>query len=192
MTTLSVSTTLPTVAMRSAGDFDAMWREMAQTDKLVWTIAHESLPDLYSTWEPRIDFAEQDDAYVLHAELPGMQRDDITVEYRDGMPACGEQTMASASHGTVPRIKHGYRAFARRFVLSKVAADAMATTYTHGVKCACPKWLRCSTSRAPCIWRHDVRPLLSSYVEVTSKNCMTLATVKWACLWLVGHAQYGA
>ena len=64
-----------------------------------------------------------------------MQRDDITVEYRYGMLTVhGEQTMASASHGAVPRIKHGYRAFARRFVLSKpVAADAMATTYTHGV-----------------------------------------------------------
>jgi HSP20 family molecular chaperone IbpA len=135
MTTLSAPTTLPTVAMRSTGDFDAMWREMAQTDKLVWTIAHESLPDLYSTWEPRIDFAEQDDAYVLHAEFPGMQRDDITVECRDGLlTVCGEQTIVSALHGTVPRIKHGYRAFARRFVLSKpVEEDAMATTYIHGV-----------------------------------------------------------
>src|SRR5262247_315638 len=135
MTTLSASTTLPTVAMRSARDFDAMWREMAQTDKLVWTIAHESLPDLYSTWEPHINFVEQDDAYGLRAELSGMQRDDITVECRDGMLTVrGEQTIASASHDTVPRIKHGYRAFARRFVLSEpVEADAMATTYTHGV-----------------------------------------------------------
>ena len=135
MTALRISATLPTVALRSAGDFDAMWREMAQTDKRVWTIAHESLPDLYSTWEPRINFVEQDDAYVLRAELSGMQRDDITVECRDGMLTVrGEQTIASASHGTVPRIKHGYRAFARRFVLSEpVEADAMATTYTHGV-----------------------------------------------------------
>ena len=135
MTTLRISAALPTVAMRSAGDFDAMWREMAQTDKRVWTIAHESLPDLYSTWEPHIDFAEQDDAYGLRAELPGMQRDDITIEYRDGiLTVRGEQTIASASDGAVPRIKHGYRAFARRFVLSEpVEADAMATTYTHGV-----------------------------------------------------------
>jgi HSP20 family protein len=135
MTTLSASATLSAAAIRSAGDFDAMWHEMAQTDKLVWTIAHESLPDLYSTWEPHIDFAEQDDAYVLRAAFPGMQRDDITVEYRDGMlTVCGEQTIASASHGTVRRIKHGYRAFARRFALSKpVEADAMAMTYTHGV-----------------------------------------------------------
>jgi HSP20 family protein len=112
-----------------------MWREMAQTDKHVWTIAHEPLPDLYSTWEPRIDFVEQDNAYMLRAELPGMQRDDITVECRDGMLTVrGEQTIASAPHGAVPRIKRGYRAFARRFVLSQpVEADAMATTYTHGV-----------------------------------------------------------
>ena len=135
MTTLRTSAALPTVALRSTGDFDAMWREMAQTDKRVWTIAHESLPDLYSTWEPHINFVEQDDAYGLRAELSGMQRDDITVECRDGMlTVCGEQTIASASHDTVPRIKHGYRAFARRFVLSEpVAVHAMATTYTHGV-----------------------------------------------------------
>jgi HSP20 family protein len=135
MTTLRTSATLPTVALRSIGDFDAMWREMAQTDKRVWTIAHESFPDLYSSWEPRIEFSEQDDAYVLRAELPGMQQDDITVECRDGILIVGgEQTIASAPHGAVPRIKHGYRAFARRFVLSEpVEADAMATTYTHGV-----------------------------------------------------------
>ena len=132
--TLRTSAALPTGAMRSVGDFDAMWREMAQTDKHVWTIAHEPLPHFYATWEPHIDFVEQDDAYVLHAELPGMQRDDITVECRDGMLTVrGEQTIASASDGAVPRIKHGYRAFARRFVLSEpVEAVAMTTTYTHG------------------------------------------------------------
>jgi len=135
MTTLRTSAALPTVAMRSAGDFDAMWREMAQTDKHVWTIAHESLPDLYSMWEPHIAFVEQDDAYVLRAELPGLQRDDMTVECGDGMLIVrGEQTIESAPHGAVPHIKHGYRAFTRRFVLSEpVEADAMATTYTHGV-----------------------------------------------------------
>jgi HSP20 family protein len=121
--------------MRSVGDFDAMWREMAQTDRHVWTIAHESLLDLYSTWEPHIAFVEQDDAYVLRAELSGMQRDDMTVECGDGMLTVrGEQTIVSAPHGAVPRIKYGYRAFTRRFVLSEpVEADAMATTYTHGV-----------------------------------------------------------
>jgi HSP20 family protein len=121
--------------MHSAGDFDVMWREMAQTNTRVWTIAHEPLPDLFSTWEARIDLVEQDDAYVLHAELPGMQRDDITIECSDGiLTVRGEQTIESAADRTVRRMKHGYRAFARRFVLPKpVEADAMVTTYAHGV-----------------------------------------------------------
>lgn len=111
-----------------------MWHEMAQTEKHVWTIAHEPLPDLFSTWEPCITFVEQDEAYLLRAELPGMQRDDITITYDNGiLTVCGEQTIESASDRAVPRTKHGYRAFARRFVLSApVETGAMATTYTHG------------------------------------------------------------
>src|SRR5262245_8090665 len=124
MTTLRTATTLPVVAMRSVGDFDAMWREMSQTDARVWTIAHAPLPQLYSTWEPRIEFVEQDDAYVLRAELPGMQRDDISVECHDGrLTVRGEQTIDSASNHAVPRIKHGYRAFARCFVLPEPVAE---------------------------------------------------------------------
>ncbi len=136
MTTLRrTSTTLPAVGMRSAGDFDVMWREMAQTNTRVWTIAHAPLPDLFSTWEPRIDLVEEDDAYVLHAELPGMQRDDITVECSDGILSVrGEQTIKSSADHGVRRIKHGYRAFTRRFILPKsVETDAMVTTYAHGV-----------------------------------------------------------
>lgn len=135
MTTLRTSTTLPAVTMRSAGDFDAMWREMSQTDERVWTIAHAPLLHLFSTWEPRIEFSEQDEAYVLRAELPGMQRDDITIECHDGMlTVLGEQTIASASDSPLPRTKHGYRAFARRFILPEpVEADTMAIIYSHDV-----------------------------------------------------------
>jgi len=136
MTTLRrTSATLPAVGMHSAGDFDVMWREMAQTNARVWTMAHEPLPGLFSTWEPRINLVEQDDAYVLHAELPGMQRDDMTIEYSDGiLTVRGEQTIETAADHAVRRMKHGYRAFARRFVLPKsVETDAMVTTYAHGV-----------------------------------------------------------
>jgi HSP20 family protein len=136
MTTLRrTSGTRPAVAMHSVGDFDVMWREMAQTNPRVWTIAHEPLSGLFTMWEPRINLVEQDDAYVLHAELPGMQWDDITIAYSDGtLTIRGEQTIESAADRAVRRIKHGYRAFARRFVLPKpVEADAMITTYAQGV-----------------------------------------------------------
>ena len=99
---------------------------------------------------------------MLRAELPGMQRDNITVECRDGMLTVrGEQTIASTSDSAVPRIKHGYRAFARRFVLSTpVAADAIAMTYTHGVlEVHLPKVVEVFELQSPCIWRHVVLPL---------------------------------
>ena len=98
-----------------------------------------------------MEFSEQDDAYVLRAELPGMQRDDITVKCRNGMlTLCGEQTVGSTPDRAVPRIKHGYCAFAQRFPLQKpVEANAMARPIpTACLQYACPKWSRCSTSRA--------------------------------------------
>lgn len=134
MTTLKASGMPSARGMRSTGDFDAMWREMAQTEAQVWTWAQQPLPGLYAPWEPRITFIEQGDAYLLRAELPGMQRDDLTIACRDGLLTVrGEQTISAAADRGVPRSKHGYRAFARRFVLTEaVDADAMEITYTHG------------------------------------------------------------
>jgi HSP20 family protein len=128
--------------MRSAGDFDAMWRDMSDANPDVWAIAHEPLPGLFSPWEPRIDLIEQDDAYLLRAQLPGIQRDDITVECHQSLLTLrGEQSIASAADENWPRIKHGSRAFTRHFVLGEpVEASALAITYTHdGIELYIPK-----------------------------------------------------
>jgi HSP20 family protein len=36
------------------------------------------------SWTPPIDIVETDDAWIVEAELPGVDRDDINVEVRDG------------------------------------------------------------------------------------------------------------
>lgn len=134
MTTRATLTTLPRTALRSTEDFHAMWREIAQTDANAWTIAHAPFSDLFSMWEPRLDLLEQDDAYVLRAELPGMQQDDLTITCHDGvLTVHGEQTIESTTHAAAPRTKYGSRAFVRRFVLAEpVDADAMTMTCAHG------------------------------------------------------------
>ncbi|MGE3536524.1 MAG: Hsp20/alpha crystallin family protein [Candidatus Tectimicrobiota bacterium] len=129
-------------ALRSEADFDAMWREMAQTERQGWSIAHEPLQGLYALWEPRLELRETEDAYLLRAALPEMQRDDISVEYRDGgLTIRGEQRVSSHPERQQTRLEHGYRAFTRRFVLSEpVAAEAMAITYTpDGLEVTLPK-----------------------------------------------------
>ena len=37
-----------------------------------------------SKWHPPVDVLESKDAYLIRAELPGMKREDIKVEVKDG------------------------------------------------------------------------------------------------------------
>ena len=36
-------------------------------------------------WLPAVDVYETDDAYVVNAELPGMKKDDISIDVKDGI-----------------------------------------------------------------------------------------------------------
>lgn len=37
-----------------------------------------------SLWNPRVDFSETDDAYLIHADLPGVEKEDIDINVKDG------------------------------------------------------------------------------------------------------------
>jgi HSP20 family protein len=37
-----------------------------------------------STWSPPVDIEERDDAWIVEAEIPGVEREDINVELHDG------------------------------------------------------------------------------------------------------------
>ncbi len=70
----------------------------------------------------------------------------------------GEQTINAAAEDRVPRTKHGYHAFARRFVLPEsVEADAMVITDTQGIRAVhLPKAGGHSTSSVPCSWHPNL------------------------------------
>jgi HSP20 family protein len=72
-----------------------------------------------SQWVPRVDVKEEADRFVLYADLPGIDPDDIEVSMDKGMLTIrGERSSESSSETErYSRIERRYGSFHRRFAL---------------------------------------------------------------------------
>jgi HSP20 family protein len=72
---------------------------------------------------PALDVAETDDAFTVTAELPGMKKEDVKVEFEDGvLSISGEKTQATEQKGaTYHRMERRYGAFRRALALPTAA-----------------------------------------------------------------------
>ena len=70
-------------------------------------------------WLPAVDLVEADDEYVLHADLPGVDPKDVTVELEDDvLTIAGHRDTESANEqGGVHRRERAYGAFSRTLTL---------------------------------------------------------------------------
>jgi len=87
-------------------------------------------------WSPRVDIFETDDEFVLHADLPGMKRDEIDVQlHGDTLTLKGERRIErEAKEGNVHHTERAYGAFYRTFTLgTPVDADRVTASYKDGV-----------------------------------------------------------
>lgn len=89
-----------------------------------------------STWYPAVDVLEGKDAYLIHAELPGMKREDIHVELKDGnLVLSGERKTEKLADGV--KYRHAERVtakFWRSFNLPEtIKQDSIEATYKDGV-----------------------------------------------------------
>jgi len=85
---------------------------------------------------PRVDITETDDAYKVRAELPGVSRDDVTVELEQGVLCIrGEKkTRRDEKVERGRRLECSYGAFSRSFPLPKDAdADRISAHFKDGV-----------------------------------------------------------
>ena len=90
-----------------------------------------------SAWMPRVDLLEHEQAFVLVADLPGMQQEDINVSVQDNVLTLeGKRTFEHTENGQ-GRSHYSERTsgtFCRRFLLSTaVNVEQITATYTHGV-----------------------------------------------------------
>jgi len=75
----------------------------------------------HGQWQPRVDVHETDDALVLQAELPGVEKKDVSVEVKDGvLTLTGERRYEKdVKEEHVHRIERAYGHFTRSFNLPR-------------------------------------------------------------------------
>jgi HSP20 family protein len=89
-----------------------------------------------SKWYPAVDVLESKDSYLIRAELPGMKREDIKVEVKDGMLVLsGERKSEKPAEGVEYRHTERVAAsFWRSFSLPDTAKqDGIEATYKDGI-----------------------------------------------------------
>lgn len=105
-----------------------------------------NLPAIFGeerSWVPAFDVTENEDNYVFHAELPGMEPKDIDVSLTDGLLTVkGEKKKASEDKNrNYHRIERAYGTFERTFrIPDNVETQNLEASYKDGVlKLVLPK-----------------------------------------------------
>ncbi|MHB8921483.1 MAG: Hsp20/alpha crystallin family protein [Halothiobacillus sp.] len=87
-------------------------------------------------WAPSVDIKEEADKFVIHADVPGVNPEDIDIHMENGqLTIKGEkQTEATSGNENYKRIERSYGSFYRRFGLPDSAeAEKISARCRNGV-----------------------------------------------------------
>jgi len=104
--------------------FESPWTEFARTSQLL------------SGWTPALDVHEDKDNFVVHADLPGMKREEIEVSLHDGALSISGDRKAEKKfdEAEVYRTERFFGKFQRTVTLpAPVAADKVKAQYKDGI-----------------------------------------------------------
>jgi HSP20 family protein len=88
------------------------------------------------TWTPPVDLYETDDALILKAELPGVSKDDVSIEiHQNTLVLRGERKHeAEVKEDRYHRVERAYGSFQRSFMLpTLVDQEHVHASYHDGV-----------------------------------------------------------
>ena len=89
-----------------------------------------------ATWVPRVDLSETDDAYHIRADLPGLNKDDININFHDGaLTISGERKAETKEERkNYVRIERNSGQFYRSFkVPMTIQSNKIEASYKDGV-----------------------------------------------------------
>jgi HSP20 family protein len=87
-------------------------------------------------WVPAMDLLEQDDQLVLRADLPGLDREDVTIEVKDNVLTVSGDRKAEHEEKAegFHRVERTYGSFSRTLTLPEgIDADAVTAEFDKGV-----------------------------------------------------------
>ncbi len=87
-------------------------------------------------WAPAVDIKEDEDKFVIHADIPGVKPEEIDINMEDGVITIkGEkETEAKTEKEGYKRVERTFGSFYRRFSLPDTAdPDAISAKSKHGV-----------------------------------------------------------
>jgi len=90
----------------------------------------------FAQWAPAVDIQETDGEYVIKADLPEVKKDDVKVEFEDGVLTVeGERQQEKEEKGKkFHKIEREYGKFVRRFALpTEVDAARVSAEFKEGV-----------------------------------------------------------
>ena len=110
-----------------------------EVDRFLERMREGDAPELLSStdWIPNVDFAEKPEAYVVKAEIPGIDPKDIEVVYENGLLTIRGQKVKSETEEKGARFyrsERSYGAFARNLRIPTAVDDKLITaTFKHGL-----------------------------------------------------------
>ncbi len=93
-------------------------------------------PTVPGVWSPQVDIFETDDSIVLKAELPGIDKKDVTIELKDNtISLSGERKFEKKiKEENYHRVERSYGTFSRSFTLpSNIVKDKIKAEMVDGV-----------------------------------------------------------
>ncbi len=85
-------------------------------------------------WMPSVDIEETDEAYIIKAELPGVEKDDVNVTIDNGLLTIRGEKHSNKEDKKAHRTECVYGSFVRSFTLPQaVTAEGVEAEYNNGV-----------------------------------------------------------
>jgi HSP20 family protein len=87
-------------------------------------------------WSPAVDISEDDDNYYLNVELPGINREDVSVRYEEGLLSItGEKkSLKKEEKRNYHRVERLYGKFERSFrVPSRIDSEKIGAKFENGM-----------------------------------------------------------